>query len=282
VIVEHCNLALFVTGEAQGGTVLSFSSDRVELLKLSTVRSPNGTSTKAPAAEDAHRGLASGSEDLEMFSRVLVQLRTSYSRLRTGDAHTFVMRTLAEVTEEYTLVTEAFDAALSILQKRLEKERDKIKEKDVKRIQKAVVQLGSMFRLVRPILSSMLVDSGLSSRYQWSNDALLYVSDVRANVQRFVEDITALKEVSKMLADRVHQYSNSKTQSVLYALTLVTTVFVPGQFISSIYGMNFQDPVTGRPGMPELLWRHGYLFFWVINIFITGLTFLYYRKQQWI
>ena len=37
VVVEHCNLAMFVSGVAEGGTVLSFSSEWVELVKLSTV-----------------------------------------------------------------------------------------------------------------------------------------------------------------------------------------------------------------------------------------------------
>jgi len=117
---------------------------------------------------------------------------------------------------------------------------------------------------------------------QWSGDALMYVSDVRSNVLRFMDDTIAMKENAKMLVDRFHQYSNSKTSSVLYALTLVTTVFVPGQFLTSLYGMNFVNPATGRPGMPELEWEHGYAFFWLVNIFITGLTFEYYRRKQWI
>ena len=46
-------------------------------------------------------------------------------------------------------------------------------------------------------------------------------------------------------------------------LTLVTTIFCPAQFLCGVYGMNFVDD-TGRPGIPELLWKNGYLYFWLL------------------
>ena len=286
LVVEHCNLAIFVSGRAEGGVVLSFSSDWVELIKASTARSASNRKfydddTWQHAAinnSSLYQPPFSDSPDLSMFAKLLGQLRTSYSRLRTGDAHTFLLRTLCDVTEDYVAVTSAFDAVLSVLQKRLDKEKDKLDQKDVRRLQKSVIQLSQLFRLVRPV--SSVVDTFQHGK-QWSGDAMLYVSDVRGNVQRFLDDTSALRENAKMLIDRFHQYSNSKTSSVLYALTLVTTVFVPGQFLTSLYGMNFQR-ADGKPSIPELNWEHGYLFFWLFNIFITGLTFFYYRKQQWI
>ena len=280
IVVEHCNLAMFVSGEAEGGTVVSFSSDWVDLMKFSTMRDDKFPAKQDfPTPEVASVNYTSCEiQDLSVFSKMLGQLRTSYSRLRTGDAHTFLLRTLCDVTEDYIAVTMAFDAVLSVLQKRLDKDKDKLNAKDLKRIQKSVVQLSTLFRLVRPV--SSLVDTFTNK--QWSGDALLYVSDIRSNVLRFMDDTVAMKENAKMLVDRFHQYSNSKTSSVLYALTLVTTVFVPGQFLTSLYGMNFQNPLTGKPGMPELYWEHGYAFFWLVNIIITSFTFFYYRKQEWI
>jgi len=270
ILVEHCNLALFVSGEAQGGTVVSFSSDWVELMKFSTFRE-NEASEEACSPDYTEPGLS-------VFTKLLGQLKTSYSRLRTGDAHTFLLRTLCDVTEDYLAVTQGFDAVLSVLQKRLDKDKDRLNAKDLKRIQKSVVQLSTLFRLVRPV--STVVESFTSK--QWSGDALIYLSDIRSNILRFMDDTGAMKENAKMLVDRFHQYSNSKTSSVLYVLTLVTTVFVPGQFLTSLYGMNFLDPVTGKPGIPELMWEHGYKFFWLLNIFITALAFVYYRRKEWI
>ena len=150
--------------------------------------------------------------------------------------------------------------------------------KDVRRIQKSIMQLSQLYRIVRPVAT--LADT-FTSRQQWSGDAMLYVSDIRSNVARFLEDVAASKENAKSISDQFHQFSEAKTSSVLYALTLVTTVFVPGQFLTGLYGMNFQDE-NGRPTIPELNWEHGYLFFWLLLIIITSITFIFYRRQRWI
>lgn len=297
IVIEHCNLAMFVSGVAEGGTVLSFTSEWVELLKLSTVPSAapvkNSKSKPAKQADPAPTRMGSqhsptwntplsidrGADvQLSMFSKVLSQIRTSYSRLRTGDAHTFLLKVLCDLTEDYLLIAQAYDACLLILQKRLDKEKDKLNSKDVRRIQKSVMQLSQLYRIVRPVAT--LADT-FTSRQQWSGDAMLYVSDIRSNVARFLEDVAASKENAKSISDQFHQFSEAKTSSVLYALTLVTTVFVPGQFLTGLYGMNFVKE-DGTPSIPELTWEHGYLFFWLLLIIITSITFIFYRRQRWI
>ena len=45
--------------------------------------------------------------------------------------------------------------------------------------------------------------------------------------------------------------------------------------------MNFQDE-SGNPTIPELPWEHGDLFFWLLLIVITSITFIFYRRQRWI
>jgi len=312
IVVEHCNLAMFVSGVAEGGTVLSFTSEWVQLMKLSTipkVEPKSKAERKAAQAAAANKAAAArqrrmtedinevdrrrssvggvswsnspvdrGTEsELNMFSKVLSQIRTSYSRLRTGDAHTFLLKVLCDLTEDYLLIAQAYDACLLILQKRVDKEKDNLNSKEVRRIQKSIMQLSQLYRIVRPVAT--LADT-FNSRQQWSGDAMLYVSDIRSNVARFLEDVSASKENAKSISDQFHQYSDSKTTSVLYALTLVTTVFVPGQFLTGVYGMNFQ--YDGIPSIPELTWEHGYLYFWILFLSITSITFFVYRRQRWI
>lgn len=289
IVVEHCNLAMFVSGIAEGGTVLSFTSEWVELMKLSTVpatgsggsggSSRKQTITVGPTGEKLLPDKPNDDSDvqLSMFTKVLSQIRTSYSRLRTGDAHTFLLKVLCDLTEDYLLIAQAYDASLLILQKRTDKEKDNLNSKEVKRVQKVIMQLSQLYRIVRPVAT--LADT-FTSRQQWSGDAMLYVSDIRSNVARFLEDVSASKENAKSISDQFHQYCESKTSSVLYALTLVTTVFVPGQFLTSLYGMNFE--YEGTPSIPELTWEHGYLFFWLLLIIITSITFIFYRRQRWI
>ncbi|CAE8630630.1 unnamed protein product [Polarella glacialis] len=47
---------------------------------------------------------------------------------------------------------------------------------------------------------------------------------------------------------------------ILFVLTTGTFIFAPMQFLAGVFGMNFVDEETGKAGIPELLWKHGYSF----------------------
>ncbi|KAF4649941.1 methylated-DNA--protein-cysteine methyltransferase, partial [Perkinsus chesapeaki] len=147
--------------------------------------------------------------------------------------------------------------------RRLDREMDKFYQKDVKRLRKIVRQLGQLYRMVAPVLD--VLETAVSYKH-WSPDSQMYTSDIRSNTQRFLEESLALRENSRMMLEQYRQYCESKTR----------------QFLTGVYGMNFQDPVTGDPSMPELMWKYGYLYFWLLLLSITTLIFFLYRKQKWI
>ena len=61
----------------------------------------------------------------------------------------------------------------------------------------------------------------------------------------------------------------------MYFLTLVTTLFVPAQFLTGVYGMNFDV-------MPDLHFWWGYPFFWVFFLLSVLLTLVYFRRRTWV
>jgi magnesium transporter len=57
-------------------------------------------------------------------------------------------------------------------------------------------------------------------------------------------------------------------------LTIFASVFIPLTFVAGIYGMNFDT-------IPELGWKWGYLYFWIL-IFGVGTAFLlYFKRKRW-
>jgi len=74
----------------------------------------------------------------------------------------------------------------------------------------------------------------------------------------------------------------NKANDTLYCLTVMFTLFIPAQFLSSVYAMDFVDPDTGKPGIPELRWKYGYLYFWVVCAVVVMVTFGSYRSMKWL
>ena len=62
---------------------------------------------------------------------------------------------------------------------------------------------------------------------------------------------------------------------VMKVLTIIATIFIPITFVAGIYGMNFTR-------MPELTWRWGYPFVWVIILAIVFIMLAFFRHKKWI
>lgn len=72
-------------------------------------------------------------------------------------------------------------------------------------------------------------------------------------------------------------YLNStslRLNEVMKALTVVSTIFLPLTFVAGIYGMNFEF-------MPEIHWRYGYIFVWVIFIAIFVGMLAWFKHRKW-
>jgi len=50
---------------------------------------------------------------------------------------------------------------------------------------------------------------------------------------------------------------------------------MPLTFLAGVYGMNFKY-------MPELEWRWGYPFIWLIMVGIGVLMLIFFRKKKWL
>lgn len=61
---------------------------------------------------------------------------------------------------------------------------------------------------------------------------------------------------------------------VIKILTIVTSIFIPLTFITSIYGMNFHH-------MPELAWKYGYPAVWLLMVLISTAMVIYFIQKKW-
>ena len=62
--------------------------------------------------------------------------------------------------------------------------------------------------------------------------------------------------------------------AIMKRLTIVSTIFIPLTFLVGVWGMNFKF-------MPELDWRYGYLFAWILMAVIALSVVLFFRGKKW-
>ncbi len=95
-------------------------------------------------------------------------------------------------------------------------------------------------------------------------------------ITQVLDDLAEVMEGSEQIIQYLHMKRTDQMNEVMYMLTMVATIFIPGQFLSSVYGMNFDN-------MPELHSEWGYIGFWITIIVIELLLLVYFRwGRGWI
>jgi len=97
----------------------------------------------------------------------------------------------------------------------------------------------------------------------------LYYQDVDDHLERCLENLSGLSNMAQSIIDEAHHHREERINEILLFITIVTSIFTPASFLAGVFGMNFQAP-DGGPGIPELKWQHGYLWFWLWSFLLSG------------
>lgn len=99
---------------------------------------------------------------------------------------------------------------------------------------------------VRDVLNKVQV-----AGHVFQENTLVYVKDISDHILQVVDSLNLSMEMSNVLIDTYHSMQNQRLNAVMKTLTMISTIFLPLNFIAGIYGMNFEH-------MPETKWVYGY------------------------
>ena len=98
-------------------------------------------------------------------------------------------------------------------------------------------------------------------------------------LERYLESLSAhssfVSQKVTFLLDATLGMINIEQSNIIKIFSIAAGVFLPPTLIASIYGMNFDF-------MPELDWRYGYLFAWVMMLASALLPFWYFKRRGWL
>lgn len=99
-------------------------------------------------------------------------------------------------------------------------------------------------------------------------------------MRQILEDIEGLGDKITALREEYNTILDRRMNDILYVLTMVTTVIVPMQTLTGVYGMNFVDE-NNNPAMPELTWKYGYAYFWVLSLGLSLVIMISFKVMGW-
>jgi len=133
---------------------------------------------------------------------------------------------------------------------------------EISEIQLELMELQRRMRPLRQVLRHFVEDHS----FEVDEDVRVYLDDTRERLVQVQEDIGQLRDVCKSLADEYNRHSDRKMNDTLFLLTVASAIFMPAQFLSGVYGMNFEES-DGTAGIPELKggWK-AYVAFWCVTV----------------
>lgn len=102
-----------------------------------------------------------------------------------------------------------------------------------------------------------------------------YLSDLGDHIEQLAESCEVYSESITMLIEMNSENINIRTNEIMKTLTLISTIFMPLTFITSVYGMNFDY-------MPELRLQWGYPVCIIFMGIISILLYKNFKNRKWL
>lgn len=210
-----------------------------------------------------------GKEDV--FHAIKDRLRTGSRRIRTLGSDYLAYALLDTIVDYYFDVLQKVDADLDNLEEELVRQPN---PSTLQKIQHAKLDMIVLRKAIWPMRDVINRFLRLESP-TIGPSTLLYLQDVYDHVVQIIDIIEGFRDVVGGMLDIYLSNINIRTNDIMKVLTIVSTIFVPLTFISSLYGMNFVH-------MPELQipWAYPAVLFVMASLACGMLVF--FRRKKWI
>jgi len=216
-------------------------------------------------AEEDHLGddssdVTSGKEDWSLWEKLRLELQHEPARrVRENKAKFLLFTILEKVANQLRPIAEAYANRLGHMhQCKLQR----FGSEWLMELDELQIELVDLARLIRPMKQVM---HHLIEEKDITAEEKMYLEDVVDAIDQFLGDLDQLKVMGRTMEEAYEAFSDRRMNATLFNLSVFGAIFLPAQFITGLYGMNFVK-ADGTPGIPELLWENGYEFFWLLEV----------------
>lgn len=209
------------------------------------------------------------------LERVKDLLRKRHSIQRHRNSSWLMHAIIDAVVDNLEPISKIYEAQLQRMSTRLFELQHRLSRNEVKEM---IVMKRNLEWLVRELGPFARVLRHLIDDNNIGIEVTHYLEDVEDHLGRTLEELTSFANECVSLKDEYNAYLDRRMNDILYVLTVVTTLVVPGQFLTGYFGMNFQNE-DGTLGAPLLnLGSTGLGIFWAIVVTLTSsIIFIMYK-----
>lgn len=107
-----------------------------------------------------------------------------------------------------------------------------------------------------------------------------YLRDLYDHIVQLIDTNENYREMAAGLMDIYLSSVSNKLNEIMKVLTIISTFFIPLNFIAGIYGMNFNTGIS-KYNMPELNFYLGYPMVLFLMFLVSLGLFIYFKRKKW-
>lgn len=206
-----------------------------------------------------------------IFNPIKERLRQASSRIRKQNADYLAYTLLDTIVDYYFVVLEKVDLQLDNLEEEVVNFPNPSTLQKIQQAKREMIILRKAIWPMRDVVNKFIkLETPLVNP-----TTQLYLQDIHDHTIQTIDIIESFRDVVAGMLDIYLSNINSRTNDIMKVLTIVSTIFVPLTFISSLYGMNFEN-------MPELHTTWGYPVTISIMVATAAVMLLFFRRKKWI
>jgi len=210
----------------------------------------------------------------DIFQRVRRELDVAYSRLRTHDGMYLVYTMLDTIVDSYTPLMNELEDIIEVLSDQVrDGESNVVSGEGEQRFSESYHDMiRKLNNLKRWILPAQRMITNLILEEFMDPDIKIYLRDVHDHLEQLTDEINSMLSRLTTLKGEHNHVIEVRMSGTMNALTVIATFTLPGQFLASVFGMNFEE-------LPGLKWRFGYLAFWVVTFVSWVCLYVLFRRK---
>lgn len=144
-----------------------------------------------------------------------------------------------------------------------------------------LIRILELKRLLQRIRKDVVYQREIVNRLARGEFALIsqhesmYYRNVYDHLVRIADQIESSRELALSIMEAYFSVSSARLNEVMKVLTVISTIFLPITFLTSLYGMNFHN-------MPELEWAWSYPILLVLIASIALTMYIMFRRRGWL
>lgn len=206
----------------------------------------------------------------DLFDPFRERIRLDQGKVRKKKADYLMYRLIDSIVDNYYVILDTIGSQIDEIEDCIYTDSAEEAFGKIQGIKKELIFLRKAVYPLREALSKVI--KGETSFVQ--EDNLRYFSDVYDHTVHVIDTLETYKDLTSSLLDVHMNTMNNRLNEVMKLLTVITTIFIPLSFISSVYGMNFEF-------MPELHTKWGYPAVLGLMAVISIGMILYFKKKKW-